>query len=152
MIPNPFSKISGNLNSFNFSANDLRLILDQIQNPALLINLDKKIIAVANYRFTELTGIGSNEIAKTEIGHIFLDWSEEKIADGAISQLSVIRKKKNPIQIGIRAQFVSSQEKLVLLIFLLDNRNGEQSDNVNRNLYAECVDILDGIRGFPCMN
>ena len=151
MIPNPFSKNSNNLNSFNFSTNDLRLILDHIQNPALLVNLEKKIIAAANYKFTELTGIGSNEIAKTDIAHVILDWDEEKIADGAESPFSVARKNRNPVQIVIRTQFVSANAKLVLLIFMLDIDVHEEEENINRNLYEECARIVNNIRGMTLL-
>lgn len=145
MISNPFSKLSGSQDSYSFSANDFRLILDQIQNPTLLVNLEKKLITAANYKFTQLTGIGSNEIAKTDIAHIILDWNEEKIADGAVSQFSVIRKNKNPVQIGIRTQYVSDAEKLALLIFLWDIDVNEELDSVNRNLYEKSVKIVESI-------
>ena len=36
MIPNPFAKISGNAKAYSLKENDLRLILDQIQNPSFI--------------------------------------------------------------------------------------------------------------------
>lgn len=145
MITNPFSKISGSQNTFNFSANDLRLILDQIQNPTMLVNLEKNQIASVNYKFTQLTGIGSNEVANTEISQIILDWNDEKIADGAVSQFSLVRKNKNPLQIGVRTQFVNDSEKLILLLFIWDTDKNEELDSVNHDLFDESVRIVERI-------
>ena len=139
MIPNPFTKKSGNSQSFSLKENDLRLILDQIQNPAIMVNIEKKIIVASNYQFTDMTAIGSDEITHLELKSVIPDCDFEKLNDGGSNLWSIARKNKNPVSATIQIRYISDSERLALLIISAEKELLESRESITQKILHESV-------------
>ena len=136
MIPNPFTRPNAASQSFTLSDNDLRLLLDQVKEPCLLIHLGKKRIVAANLQFTEFTGFGTTEMIKAEIEEIIINCDYELIADGAVNQWTISRKNQNPAKVTGLSRYISHKEKLALLMF-------QTESTITPGLQESSVNILD---------
>ena len=145
MIPNPFAKISGNAKAYSLKENDLRLILDQIQNPALLINLEKKTVVASNFQFTELTSIGSDEITQLDIQKVIIDCDFEKLNDGVSNFWSIARKNKNPVSAEIQTTYISDDENLALLTVRSEKKLLDSQESITQKLLHESVQVQNNI-------
>ena len=115
ILNNPFSRVNNQSAEFHLNSEDFRILLDQISNAAVLIRLaDQKVIAV-NYRYTELSGFGTDELFQAGIERVLLEVDPEKITDGSAQQLSLIRKNKNPIKTTVNAFIISQADQLAVL-------------------------------------
>lgn len=144
MIPNPFHRITG-VSEIRLSSNDFRLLLDQLEKPALLLNLSRKIIVASNFAFTELTGFGADEIASSNIEKLIPEAELEKIADGAVMLLSITRKNQQTISTSIKTRFINQSEKLVLFTFDEDDAHSAERGAQPLTLINDLVSGMQGL-------
>jgi len=123
-----FGRQLGIQRGFRFTSNELRILLDQISNPAILINLEKNKIVAVNLAFTDLTGRGTDEIADLEIDLVISNFDKEKISDGFTSEFSLSRKNKNPINRIAITRYVNYQDKLFSLVFISEDKKHTNQD------------------------
>jgi len=97
------------------NSEDFRILLDQINTAAVLMQLSERKVVAVNYRYAELSGYGTDELSHAGIERVFLDVALEKISDGSVQQLSLIRKNKNPIKTNVSAFVISQTEQLAVL-------------------------------------
>lgn len=115
MSNNPFMRTRGNIPEFHLISEDLRILLDQIPTPALLISLSAKSVVAANLSFTELTGFGTDELHQSGIERVLLDGEIEKFIDGSLQQCHIARKNKNPLQAAATILTINKADQLALL-------------------------------------
>jgi len=114
-LNNPFSRASHQPAEFHLNSEDFRILLDQINTAAVLMQLSERKVVAVNYRYAELSGYGTDELSHAGIERVFLDVALEKISDGSVQQLSLIRKNKNPIKTNVSAFVISQTEQLAVL-------------------------------------
>jgi len=115
ILNNPFSRASHQPAEFHLNSEDFRILLDQINTAAVLMQLSERKVVAVNYRYAELSGYGTDELSHAGIERVFLDVALEKISDGSVQQLSLIRKNKNPIKTNVSAFVISQTEQLAVL-------------------------------------
>ncbi len=114
-LNNPFSRASHQPAEFHLNSEDFRILLDQINTAAVLIQLAERKVVAVNYRYTELSGYGTDELSHAGIERVLVDVALEKITDGSVQQLSLIRKNKNPIKTTVSAFIINQAEQLAIL-------------------------------------
>jgi two-component system sensor histidine kinase AtoS len=145
MFSNPFARLTGNNSEICLESDDFRLLLDQINKPAILISLAKNSIIAANLYFTELTGFGTDEIIHSGIEKIIINSDYEKITDGMIYNWSFLRKNKNPIKSDVTIQFINKTEKLALFIIRQEKDTADYQDAFVLGMMAELVNSYENI-------
>jgi PAS domain S-box-containing protein len=114
-LNNPFSRVSNQPAEFHLNSEDFRILLDQIKTAAVLIQLSERKVVAVNYRYTELSGYGTDELSHAGLERVLLDVDPEMITDGSVQQLSLIRKNKNPIKTTVSTFMVSQSQQLAVL-------------------------------------
>ena len=114
-LNNPFSRASHQPAEFHLNSEDFSILLDQINTAAVLIQLSERKVVAVNFRYTELSGYGTDELSHAGIERVLVDVALEKITDGSVQQLSLIRKNKNPIKTTVSAFIINQAEQLAIL-------------------------------------
>jgi hypothetical protein len=143
MIPNPFHRLAGHAPEIRLSTNDFRILLDQLDVPAILINLSKQIIIASNFSFNDMTGFGTDEIYSSNIEKLMPDADVETITDGAVQLWSISRKNRNPIQVAVTAKFLNQTERLALLVIEEKSTKTVELAPAKVNLVNDLVSNLD---------
>ena len=115
ILNNPFSKASNSTSEFHLNSEDFRILLDQINDAAVLIKLAEQQVVAVNYRYTELSGYGTEELNQGGIERVLLNVDVEKLTDGSMQQMSLIRKNKNPIKANVNVNYISQIDQLAVL-------------------------------------
>ena len=115
ILNNPFSRVPNPPAEFHLNSEDFRILLDQINTAAVLVQLSERKVVAVNYRYTQLSGYGTDELSHAGIERVLLDVDAEKITDGSVQQLSLIRKNKNPIKTTVSAFVISQAQQLAVL-------------------------------------
>ncbi|REG10822.1 PAS domain S-box-containing protein [Pelolinea submarina] len=115
ILNNPFSRASNSASEFHLNSEDFRILLDQINDAAVLIKLAERQVVAVNYRYTQLSGFGTEELNQGGIERVLLDADVEKLTDGSMQQLSLIRKNKNPIKTTVNVYYISQVDQLAVL-------------------------------------
>ena len=115
ILNNPFSKASNSTSEFHLNSEDFRILLDQINDAAVLIKLAERQVVAVNYRYTELSGYGTEELNQGGIERVLLNVDVEKLTDGSMQQMSLIRKNKNPIKANVNVKYLSQIDQLAVL-------------------------------------
>jgi len=134
----PFGRHLGILRGYRLSNNDLRILLDLISDPTILINLEKKKIVAVNFAFTALTGYGTDEISQLAIDRVMSNLEKEKIIDGTITEFSLSRKNRSLINRTAMTRFINQSDQLISLVF-------ESEGKKHTNQDPETIKVLQNI-------
>lgn len=117
MRQNPFSFMPGLLNSHLLTNNDLRLLMDELGKPCLLLKSSKHVVICVNFLFSELTGLGGEELTNQKVEMVFPNYPEEALQDGVPYQWNMVRKNKSNLKAEVTPRYISKDGDLLLLIF-----------------------------------
>ncbi len=145
MSPNPFHRASGSLPEIRLNTNDLRILLDEIEHPALLVNLAKVSILAANFAFTDLTGFGSDEIVGSTIEKLIPEADPEKMNDGMAQFWKIERKNRIALPANITIRFINQKESLALLVADITETGSQSSEPTPVDLVNDLVSNLNGL-------
>ena len=148
MIQNPQFQNSDIKKYFEFNYLDLRNILEEITQPALMVNfIDGQVIST-NYLFSELVQIGIVEISGLRIYEILPAIDLKKINDGEKINVTVSLKNNQTLEVKMSTSFISHAENLLLLIFEEDRKGSIETENSWEEFAKEQTVVLSKIKDF----
>ncbi len=135
MTAKPFQRLTGRSQEIRLSTNDFRILLDQLEKPALIASLSRWSILACNLSFTEFSGFGTDEIFSAGIEKLVPDIEAEKIVDGACQEWTISRKNRPPARASMAVTFIQQSDKLALLTI----ENEENKDFVLEPVQASLI-------------
>lgn len=148
MIQKPQIQKSAVKRIFEFNSTDLRNFLEEVLQPALLVNfIDGRVIS-ANYLFSELIKMGIVEISGLSIYEILPEIDLKKINDGEKVNVTISFKNNRILEARINPRFISQSENLLLLIFMPAKETNSETDSYWEEFSKEQTAVQSRINEF----
>jgi two-component system sensor histidine kinase AtoS len=145
MIAKPFQRLTGRAQEIRLSTNDFRILLDQLEKPALIASFSRWSILACNLSFTEFSGFGTDEIFSAGIEKLVPDIETEKIVDGARQEWTILRKNRPPVRASVAVTFIQQGEKLALLTIENEENKGFMLEPVQASLIDAQITNLESL-------
>lgn len=145
MIAKPFQRLTSRAQEIRLSTNDFRILLDQLEKPALITSLTRWNILACNLSFTEFSGFGTDEIFSASIETLIPDLDAEKIVDGARQEWTISRKNRPPVRASVAVTFIQQGEKLALLTIEDEENKGVVLEPVQASLINAQISNLESL-------
>jgi hypothetical protein len=145
MIAKPFQRLTGRAQDIQWSTNDLRILLDQLEKPALIASFSRWSILACNLSFTEFSGFGTDEIFSASIEKLVPDIEAEKIVDGASQEWTISRKNRPPARASVAVTFIQHAEKLALITIQNEENKGFVLEPIQASLIDAQITNLESL-------
>lgn len=148
MIQKPQIQKSDVKRFFEFNSTDLRNFLEEVLQPALLVNFINGRVISANYLFSELIKMGIVEISGLSIYEILPEIDLKKINDGEKANVTISFKNNQILEARINPRFISQSENLLLLIFMAAKETNLETDGYWEEFSKEQTAVQSRINEF----
>lgn len=148
MIQKPQIQKSDVKRIFEFNSTDLRNFLEEVLQPALLVNFINGRVISANYLFSELIKMGIVEISGLSIYEILPEIDLKKINDGEKANVTISFRNNQILEARINPRFISQSENLLLLIFMAAKETNLETDGYWEEFSKEQTAVQSRINEF----